>query len=409
VDTGTIGIIVGLVGVGLTLLGTLAAWMWHSRRPERTAHAETADGVAVAGEQHVRGSLATSGGIVVDRPVGGPTIVAQSGATVNVYVDGLPEAKPEVRDHFQEGRRLQDAEQYEAAIREFEQAFSATRSDSQRCALHILIGNSFGMLGKLEEGEGHYRQALTLAQRVRDRKGEAAALGNLGLIYHQRGDLERAEEHHKRALAIDQEIGDKFGEAIDLGNLGNVYVDRGQLNKARHWHRQALHLGTKTGNALGQARALNNLGLVYAQKGQLDKAQHHHRQALKIDSRIDNRSGEVRDLLNVASVYTYRGDLDNAEWCLLQALEIARSAGYGLSEALALGNLGLLALRRGDPAKGREFLEAAAALYGKAGAAGRVPEYVSSLVDGLTAGEVYEWLPHPNPKLRRKIRSRKKP
>jgi tetratricopeptide (TPR) repeat protein len=410
VDRTTIGLIGTFGGVGIGLAGLAATMLWQARRREQNARAETG-GVAVAGDQHVSGSLVTGAGAVgADRGSAALSITAHPHATVNVYLDGLPdERKPEIRDHFEEGRRLQDAEQCEAAIREFEEAFSATQNDSQRCALHILIGNSFGMLGKLEEGEGHYRQALILAQRVRDRKGQATALGNLGLIYRDRRDLERAEEYHKKALAIDQEIGDKFAEAIDLGNLGNVYGDLGELNKARHWHKQALHLASKTGSALGQSRALNNLGLIYTQKGQLAKARHHHRQALKIDSSIENQSGEVRDLLNVGRVYTCHGDLDNAEWCLLQALEIARSAGYGLSEALALGNLGLLALQRGDPTKGLEFLEASAAVYGRAGAVGQAAQSVRSLVDGLRAGEVYEWLPHPNPKLRRKIRSGKNP
>ncbi len=56
--------------------------------------------------------------------------------------------------------------------------------------------------------------SLDAAERRRDRRGEAEAAGNLGVIYGMRGELDRAEQMHKRSLAIAKELGirDVHGE-----------------------------------------------------------------------------------------------------------------------------------------------------------------------------------------------------
>ena len=131
---------------------------------------------------------------------------------LNVYVDGLPEAeKPEVRDHFREGERLQDAERHREAIEEYEKAFAAAEDDSQRAALHILIGNSYLRLSELQEAERHYRQAFTAAQQSADKKAQAVAVGNLGLVLRYRGDFHGAAKQHEAALTLHREIGNRIG------------------------------------------------------------------------------------------------------------------------------------------------------------------------------------------------------
>ena len=234
------------------------------------------------------------------------------------YLDGLPQATPEVRDPFQQGQRLQQAEQHEAAIAEFQKAFEVAENDSQRCALHILIGNSFLLLSRPAEAEGHYRQALAAAGRAKDPRGQAAALGGLGNVCSHRGqpgDLDKAEQHHKKALAIHQQIGDKLDQAQDLGNLGNVYFQRGQpgdLDKAEQHFKKALRISTEIGNRLGQAIVLGNLGLVYAERGVLDKAEDRFKKALAIHEEIGNRLGQAQQLGNLGVLQAQRRNAPGA-------------------------------------------------------------------------------------------------
>jgi len=333
---------------GLIVAAILAAlgWLWRPRKLANPAAEPPPEG---------QGSVTVRAG---DRAVTLKDV--NVAGDLNIYLDGLPEAKPEVRDPFEEGRRLQNAEQHEAAIAEFEKAFAAAKNDSQRCALHILIGNSLAALSRLPEAEGHYRQALAGAEKADDEEGQAAALGNLGLVYAARGQLDKAEEHLMKALAIHEEIGDRLGQGQDLGNLGTVYGRRGQLAQAEEHHRRALAIDEEIGGRLGQAEDLANLGTVYAERGELDKAEEHHKKALAIFEETGNRLGQAQDLTNLGNIYDERGELDKAEEYHRRALAIDEEIDHRLRQAEGLVNLGLLAARRRDGHRARELFQQAA-------------------------------------------------
>jgi len=255
-------------------------WLWNRIKGRPTVHAERS--VAAGGDQTVRGAVVTgergaaaseggavalSGGMAVSST--GPTFVV---GTLNLYVDGLPQAAPAVRDRFEEGQRLQDAHEHDKAIAEFQAALATADTDSRRGALHLHMGISHYLSGRLPQAEGNYMEALRLFRAAADEEGRAAALGNLGLVYHDRGDLAKAEEHHKQALEIDRRIDNPPGQAQDLGNLGNVYADRGDLERAEEHYRQALEVFRRIDNPLGQANQLGNLGLLAEERGQPEEA-----------------------------------------------------------------------------------------------------------------------------------------
>jgi tetratricopeptide (TPR) repeat protein len=224
--------------------------------------------------------------------------------TLNIYVDGLPQAAPEVRDHFKEGQRLEDAHEHDKAIAEFEAALATADTDSRRGALHLHIGISHYLSGRLVQAEGSYTQALRLFRVAADELGEAVALGNLGLVYYQRDDLDRAEEHHKQALEIDRRIDNPLGQAQDLGNLGNVYadrgdLDRGDLDRAEEHYKKALEIFRRIDNPLGQANQLGNLGILAMQRGRPEEARRLLTEALALYERI-GAGGQGPDTVRAA-------------------------------------------------------------------------------------------------------------
>ena len=158
------------------------------------------------------------------------------------YLDGLPQATPKVRDPFEKGRRLQEAEQHEAAIRQFEKALAAAKDESQRCALHNLIGNRLRELGRPAEAEGHYRQAVDAAQKAQDKKGEAFSLGNLGLTYEDLRQQHRAQDHFAQSLAAFEETGERDIQAVILTHLSARSLERGQRQRAKALAERAVAL-----------------------------------------------------------------------------------------------------------------------------------------------------------------------
>jgi tetratricopeptide (TPR) repeat protein len=195
---------------------------------------------SVAASQHA--AVALSGALAISST--GPTLVV---GTLNIYVDGLPQAAPEVRHPFEEGRRLREAHEHDKAIVQFQAALAAADTDSRRGALHLQIGISHYLAGRLPQAEGSYMEALRLFEAAADQQGQAAAVGNLGLTYADRGDLERAEEHYQQALDIFRRIDNPLGQANQLGNLGLLAEQSGQPEEARRLLTEALALYERVG------------------------------------------------------------------------------------------------------------------------------------------------------------------
>jgi tetratricopeptide (TPR) repeat protein len=101
--------------------------------------------------------------------------------------------------------------------------------------------------GKLDEAEKAYLRVQELGVEVNNEQWQAAASGNLGLIYETRGQLDKAEEMYKKSLEISEKLGRPESIANAYGNLGSVYEQRGDKKKEREYWERALAIFKKIG------------------------------------------------------------------------------------------------------------------------------------------------------------------
>jgi CHAT domain-containing protein/tetratricopeptide (TPR) repeat protein len=103
--------------------------------------------------------------------------------------------------------------------------------------------------------EASFADALALAERLDDRRGQSLAWGEIGLTAWQFGrDKPRALSAFERALALARAIEVPSLEADWLNNSGNVYRDSGELETALATYRRGL--------AVADRFALERTGLV---------------------------------------------------------------------------------------------------------------------------------------------------
>ena len=208
------------------------------------------------------------------------------------YPDGLAEMpEPRRLALLRKGLKAMQDYKYNEAIGFFRGCLGEGATESQKIALLILIGNCFLSMSRLNEAEGHYKEAEVAARESNDKEGLSAALGNMGIVYKIKGELNKALEHFQQALKIDREIGHREGEATTLGNMGNAYQIKGELDKALKHYGQALDIDREIGYREGEADQLGNMGLVYQTKGELGRALEHCQQALKIFEEIGAKKG----------------------------------------------------------------------------------------------------------------------
>jgi tetratricopeptide (TPR) repeat protein len=131
----------------------------------------------------------------------------------------------------------------------------------------IVVGNLAMALIDLEDFEGAAARALEaqeLASAAGDRRGEAYALGNLGIAKYRLGDYDAAEECLMRDLDLCGPDGDnREGAAHAHGVLGQIAMKRGQILKACEHLVECVNTFRALGNRNRECEFLIELGLLF--------------------------------------------------------------------------------------------------------------------------------------------------
>jgi tetratricopeptide (TPR) repeat protein len=91
------------------------------------------------------------------------------------------------------------------------------------------------LAGHGEEAWQYARQALDLARQLKERRNEALALHQLGVVqaHADPPDAAQAEAHYQQALALAEELGMRPLQAHCHLGLGTLYSTTGQRQQAR--------------------------------------------------------------------------------------------------------------------------------------------------------------------------------
>jgi tetratricopeptide (TPR) repeat protein len=241
-----------------------------------------------------------------------------------------------------------------------EAALAAIRQIGDRRGEQAALGNlgvAHAALAEIRQAIGYFEQVLDIAREVRDRRSEGNALGNLGNAYAALGETQEAIEYLEQVLDIAREVGDRRSEAATLGNLGLAYDDLGDRNKAIECHEMNLSVAREIGDRQGEGASLNNLGLAYANLGETRQAIEYHEQALHIACETGDRRSEGNALGNLGNEHATLGETQEAIEYFERALNIAREVGDRRGEGASLNNLGNAYTNLGDCQKAFEHHE----------------------------------------------------
>jgi tetratricopeptide (TPR) repeat protein len=224
--------------------------------------------------------------------------------------------------------RCQD--KVDQAMAHYRQALSVAQQVKNRPAESELLGSLgllFSDLGDHERAFGHFQQALNVAQALDDRESEGNWWGNLGSAYSALGEVEQALRCHQRALDIARERGDRRGEAIWLGNLGNSHMAMGEPRAAVEAYRRAIEIACEISDRGEQARMWGNLGNACCVQNETGEALIAYENALQIARELEDRGGEGIWLLNKSLVLNQEGRRSEAIACAEAARDALREAG----------------------------------------------------------------------------------
>jgi DNA-binding SARP family transcriptional activator len=254
-----------------------------------------------------------------------------------------------LRGYFYLRRNVVDWLATSGAAREAARAAGNLRSEA--AASHS-IALAYSCQGRYAEGLAFHARAMDLSVRAGWREGEAAILGNEGVIRLWRGDLDLAADRFTRALDIYRELDSVAGQGVNLSNLGVMYAARGQFQRAVEHYTRALALHQQTGARASEALALNNIGDMYRNMGRYPLAVEHFTASLEIHREVGGLAGQALALGNLAAAHRDTGRLAEALAYGTAALDVVRETGDLHAEAYTLNRLATVhcALSRYDEA-----------------------------------------------------------
>jgi DNA-binding SARP family transcriptional activator/tetratricopeptide (TPR) repeat protein len=228
--------------------------------------------------------------------------------------------------------------------------------------LPVAAMNFFMLHGYRADWMTTHRIALSSAQRLADRQGEAWVLNNLGVLQGEQ-HADDAVGYFERALAIYRAAGDQRGQAQAANNLAFSYRFLERYDEAVTALLDALELQRQVGRRYGEGVALCNLGEAYLELGRHSEAIARSQEALAVVREIGSTRMEGYALYNLGRANLDLGQSAEAASLLEQALTIHRAVGDRSGEAQDLRHIGIAHSRAGRVAEARGTWARARTLY----------------------------------------------
>ncbi|MGE0639952.1 MAG: winged helix-turn-helix domain-containing protein [Thermoanaerobaculia bacterium] len=150
-------------------------------------------------------------------------------------------------------------------------------------AIHSdLCGYNLGSLGRGEEAERSFRNALELAVENGDSFNRADSLQALAILNMNRSRLGVAADLELESLRVARQAGDEEHEVTSLDLLAQIELARGRLAEAERYAREGLEKARALNVAGRIAGQLNALGRILRWRGDLASSRAAHEEAVQV-------------------------------------------------------------------------------------------------------------------------------
>jgi tetratricopeptide (TPR) repeat protein len=188
---------------------------------------------------------------------------------------------------------------------------------------------AYGLLeGFAQEEIATSRNALSIFERLDDRRGQAGALLNLGAAYNQAERFAEAQEALERASELFLQDGNQLYATFALNNLGLVYKALNQLDDALDCAHRVVDALRGTSEPFRWVAALMNLADVHAARGDRHAAIQGYRDAIAAAESCENTSQAIPLRVKLGHQLSAVGAEQDAVEVWREAYEICRAQDH---------------------------------------------------------------------------------
>ena len=320
-------------------------------------------------------------------------------ADPDAYVDLTYSMEKLARQSLANEDKQKSATYFKVAVQNLKQFAQLNHDQAQELNLCYSAGQTYALLGLMDEAVESYEQALKLSKQLNDYKSHARALRQLGNLKLRRSAWKEAIACFEHSYKISQENGEPLDEAYALNslsaayfhtaawrkmetaceharaiaerisdddltacvynNLGAMYNLQGQWDKAVAALQKSLPLFEKLGDVRGLAETYNNLGTACRDKEYWHEAGKHYAKSLDLARQAGDAVVEAQVSLNRVELYLLMHDLEMAEKQCQLALRAFHGLGHKSGEADACRLLGVVYTRRDNWGLAKKYLDEA--------------------------------------------------
>lgn len=182
----------------------------------------------------------------------------------------------------------------------------------------------------------YFREALRLAESLRDTKRSTAVYSELGHLYHAQGNYDSSLLFHRSALTRALANSNDYQSSEAYEGIALSFLRLTQLDSARVNLERSLSFAIRSNDYSGQASIYNLWGNVFLEEGNDAEALKKFILSARIqDSLVHDPVSQSRALLNIANIQNKQGNADKALGYAREAQLLAEKGGFDQGIAYA--------------------------------------------------------------------------
>ncbi len=189
-------------------------------------------------------------------------------------------------------------------------------------------------------------EAISLAEKMKYKKGCLGAYNSLANVYVHNGDHPEALKKYFETLKLSEEMNYKRGIANAYNNIGSVYSNTRNYKEALANYQAALKVKLSPNDKKITAISYENIGIINQIQGDIDEALKNHQAALKLREEMGDKRAVGWSYQNLAIDYASKKEYERSSEYFEKALSIQEAVGDKFEMCRIYGNMGELYIER---------------------------------------------------------------
>jgi len=213
---------------------------------------------------------------------------------------------------------------------------------------YYYVGVINALSGNTKEAELNYTNGLKIFVQIKNTKGQASTLGQIGSLYLAKEEFAKALEYRLMALRLYEKSKDKVNEAVALTNIAIIYARTEQCKDAENYFNKAIAIKKEIGDERGASIIYTNLGAMFYDQQKFDAALLNFKNALAIQEKLGDTRIIVTCKTNIGNIYLHQKKYAEAFALHNDCYETYKNGGDSTGMAKSFISMGVIEQEKGN-------------------------------------------------------------